>query len=274
MNAKGLARALTPPFVWNGIRALKHRDEPVERISFSGTYASFEEALAAAGVTGDSSYQQQTILDATLEWTLDLARESKRPERVISTRAIRLLAAIEMALRDHENGTLHVVDFGGALGGHYVELRPYLPAGVDWEVVELPLTARVGRDTFGSHELRFSERTEDLSPGPIDIVLASSSLHYTRSPWESLRSLLALEPNWLLIDRQPLIADGERLTVQTVPPTIYDARYPAWFLSERRLRKALTGWTPALHWYLPEEQAVLDDTLVPYQGFLFRAPGR
>jgi putative methyltransferase (TIGR04325 family) len=274
MGPKDLARLLTPPLVWNCVRALGNRDRRPEQITFSGNYASFKDALAAAGVTGDDCYQQQTILETTLDRTLDLERESKLPEHVISARAIRLLAAFEMALRVRKNGTLRVVDFGGAVGGHYFQLRRYLPARVRWQVVDLPLTAQAGRNAFGSQELRFYERLDNLPPGPIDIVLASSSLHYTPKPWESLRSLLALEPSWLLIDRQPLIVDGDRLTVQTVPPTIYRARYPAWFLSERRLREALTGWTQVLHWLLPEEQASLEETLVPYQGFLFRAPGR
>jgi hypothetical protein len=65
------------------------------------------------------------------------------------------------------------------------------------------------------------------------------------------------------------LIDGphNRLTVHTVPPTLYDARYPAWFLSRERFEAALTGWSRRLHWQASEVIA-LSGSFVEYGGLL------
>lgn len=71
--------------------------------------------------------------------------------------------------------------------------------------------------------------------------IASSTLQYLPDPRALLLRLLAATRT-AIIDRLPLIAaESDRLTVQTVPPSIYRASYPAWFFSRQRFTDFLTA---------------------------------
>jgi putative methyltransferase (TIGR04325 family) len=68
-------------------------------------------------------------------------------------------------------------------------------------------------------------------------MLLSSVVQYLPKPYELLRDLLRHEFNYVIVDRTAFTRNGrDRLTIQYVPAWIYNASYPAWFLSEARLR--------------------------------------
>jgi putative methyltransferase (TIGR04325 family) len=69
-----------------------------------------------------------------------------------------------------------------------------------------------------------------------DVLILSSVLCYLENPYEWLEHFMSFDIPYLLIDRTAF-AEGQRelITVQVVPPEIYEASYPAWFLNERKL---------------------------------------
>jgi putative methyltransferase (TIGR04325 family) len=78
---------------------------------------------------------------------------------------------------------------------------------------------------------------------PPNVVLLSGVLQVLESPLAFLRSLLQRGVPFVIIDRAPFfVADlPDRLTVETVPPEIYDASYPSWFFNLPEFRRLITS---------------------------------
>ena len=133
--------------------------------------------------------------------------------------------------------------------------------------------AQAGNRDFRSAELTFVDEAEGLR-SHYDLGIASGSLQYVERPWDTLRLLLS-KVSLLIVDRLPLIeGTSDRLTIQRVPPWIYRATYPAWFLARANWARA-TGGAVLDSWSLPE-QVWLDRQRVTDAGYLLRSrsPGR
>lgn len=141
-------------------------------------------------------------------------------------------------------GLLRVLDVGGSLGSLYWQHRALLPANTTWTVVEQPAFVAAGRAHCGDL-LTFIESPSELDGAASwDIAVFSSVLQYLPDPWATLRSILALDVARLVIDRTPFHHGAQDIaTVQRVPAHIYSASYPAWILSNARLREELKDWT-------------------------------
>jgi putative methyltransferase (TIGR04325 family) len=137
-------------------------------------------------------------------------------------------------------GRLNVVDIGGSLGSTFFQCRNALEraASVRWSVVEQPAFAACGRDHFQNEQLRFYDDLQTcLAAESPDIAVLSSVLPYVETPHALLEAVAAAVPR-VIIDRTPLwSALPDRLTVQSVPPSIYGfhTSYPAWILNRKRL---------------------------------------
>jgi putative methyltransferase (TIGR04325 family) len=187
--------------------------------------------------------------------------------------ALRLRDALLLVHGRLGTSDLKVLDFGGALGHHCLLVRRLLPADLRlrWMVWETPAMCAVGREHVEKEKegLSFISSAEEIT-GRFSFVLASGSLQYVARPWDRLRMLRGLAP-WMMVDRLPLVeADEDRLTVQRVPPWIYRARYPAWFLSRDRWNAEIAGtlersWDSA-------ERVWLDGRPIMDRGFLFTNP--
>jgi putative methyltransferase (TIGR04325 family) len=137
-------------------------------------------------------------------------------------------------------GTLNVLDFGGALGSTYFQNRAFLAAvpQVRWNIVEQPRHVETGKTWFEDDRLRFYAHIADcLADTQPNVVLLSSVLQYLERPYAVLDEILELPCDHIIVDRTPFW-DGptDRLCVQTVPPSIYPASYPAWILSRPLFR--------------------------------------
>ena len=152
-----------------------------------------------------------------------------------------LLAAL-MWIAARNRGRLDVVDFGGGLGTTFQQNRRFLAdlAEVHWSIVEQPRFVECGREAFESEHLRFYQSIDAcLATRPAETLLLSSTLQYLPDPYAFLDDASA-RFRFAIVDLTPVHAGGrDRLTVQTVPPSIYPARYPCWIFSEERLRTAV-----------------------------------
>lgn len=68
------------------------------------------------------------------------------------------------------------------------------------------------------------------------MVLLSSVLPYLQEPHKLIDTLIGYEINYIIVDRTPFLLSGnsDRLTIQKVPPYIYEASYPAWFFNKAK----------------------------------------
>ncbi|WP_285010390.1 methyltransferase, TIGR04325 family [Pedobacter faecalis] len=204
---------------------------------WSGDYPSWDAVSALSG-----GYDQDVILDrvgsalmkvkmgeAVYERDSALFDEPEIPYSILGY----ILASAATSGR-----ALHILDFGGSLGSSYFQLRRYLPEATcaSWNVVEQPHFVAVGKRDFEDERLKFFNSIEEcLSCTVVDLVLLSSVVQYLQHPHEFLDRLAGYGFPFLLFDRTAVHhVKRDRLTLQVVPPSIYEATYPAWFLNQER----------------------------------------
>ncbi|MGX5688880.1 TIGR04325 family methyltransferase [Arcticibacter tournemirensis] len=131
---------------------------------------------------------------------------------------------------------LHIIDFGGSLGSTYFQVKEFLHADVcaSWNVIEQDHYVSCGKSEFEDDTLHFFSSIEECrSVYDIDFALLSSSVQYLKQPHPFLEKLASFDFKYILFDRTAFINEpSDRLTIQNVPPEIYDASYPSWFFNE------------------------------------------
>jgi len=257
---------ITPPFIY---RLFEPKSKPDE-YGFFGNYKSWETALKDC-----VGYDAEEILNKTKESALKV----KNGEAVFERDSYifnkiqyswSLLAGIMKAAADNE-GRLIVLDFGGALGSHYYQNREFLKGlkQVKWSVVEQKNFVDCGKQFFEDEFLRFYYDIETcISNVHPNVIILSSVIQYMEKPYELLKGIVNKDIEYILIDRTAFnVEDYDRLTVQKVPSFIYDASYPAWFLSENKFLSAFDG-----KYKLIADFEALDVVNVPsyYKGYLFK----
>lgn len=178
-----------------------------------------------------------------------------------------------MWIAARNGGSLDVVDFGGALGTSFFQNRRFLASlpRVRWSVVEQAgFVERGGRD-FQDEHLRFYSDLDACAPGVAsEVLVLSSVLQYLERPYQLLE-VAARRCRFAIIDLTP-VHDGaeDRLTVQTVPPSIYPARYPCWLFSAARLRAQLESTFEVVASFDSHlgKDVRAGATRAPYRGFI------
>lgn len=131
------------------------------------------------------------------------------------------------------NGKLRIIDFGGALGSTYFQYNQILTPIKDlqWNIVEQESFYLMGKSNFEDSVLKFFPDIEScLAQSEINALLLGCVLPYIKEPFALLEQIFSYNIPNLIIDRMPFITGPQdRLTVQKVPPQIYEASYPAWF---------------------------------------------
>lgn len=140
-----------------------------------------------------------------------------------------------------------MIDFGGSLGSTYYQVRDLIPPAVrlHWSVVEQESYIRCGQAFFEDEILKFNFTIEEsMKARKADVLLLSSVLQYLEKPHDFLEEIKKYDFKYIIIDRTAFIlADRpDRLTLQVVPPEIYEAHYPAWFFNEKRLLEHFEGY--------------------------------
>ena len=139
----------------------------------------------------------------------------------------------------------HVIDFGGALGSHYWQMKG---KPLRWSVVETAAMAAMGEPTG---ELAFYD---DLAkPGAADIIYCSCVLPYVPDPLAMARLLAAMSAKLLILDRQYLYPGAGyglqySLLSENGPGPLVGVRdrivaYPFAFIEEPALIEAFRPWT-------------------------------
>jgi len=225
------------------LRPRQRGQNPGQNIVFTGDYGSWDEAMRSS-----TGYDTGVILEKTCAALLKVKNGEAVYERdsVLFDKiehSFPLLAGLLRAAQAHD-GRLCVVDFGGALGSSYFQCCGFLQVvrRLEWLVVEQPAHVLCGHKNFQCNELFFYNTVEECTANHRpNCLLLSSVLQYLPEPYVVLRRLLSYGFPHILIDRTAFLKrDTDRLTVQTVPESIYPASYPAWFFSETSLRAAFT----------------------------------
>jgi len=235
---KQIVKLFVPPVILN----MGQKICGLQQLAFEGNYSSWQEAVNVA-----EGYDAPTILERVREATLKV----KRGEAVFERDSICFYheeyrwspLACLLRVAAENGGVLRVLDFGGALGSFYFQHRKHFQflKEVRWSVVEQAHYVECGRTEFQDESLHFYESmSECLDDGNIDVIFCSGVLQYLEDPHAMLGKFSKRGIKYILLDRTPFIeADQDRLTVQTVPASIYSASYPAWFFSSALFKSEL-----------------------------------
>jgi putative methyltransferase (TIGR04325 family) len=209
----------------------------MRRYGWSGDYPTWEAAKAAS-----SGYDSSLIINKVLEATLKV-KEGKYPYERDSVLFDHieyewpLLAAL-MWVAAQNKGELNVLDFGGSLGSTYWQNRKFLESlsGLKWNIIEQSQYVEAGKKNLENDVLQFYPDIEScLASNTPNLILISSVLNYLKNPFSMLSSLANLNIGYMILERVPFINHGRNLlTVQRVPPKIYEASYPAWFFDRQK----------------------------------------
>jgi len=212
-----------------------------QRYGWFGHFNTWQEAQALA-----TGYNAANILEKTKISLLKVKNGEAVYERdsVTFDKKEYPFPAIATLLRIaiENNNVLNVVDFGGSLGSTWFQVKDFIPeqVRVTWTVVEQKAYVDCGKQHFEDDQLRFAfsidECFEKTRP---QIVILSSVIQYLEKPHDFLHNLVTREPSFIFFDRTAFLKSpgADRLTLQIVPPDIYDASYPSWFFNEQTFLK-------------------------------------
>jgi putative methyltransferase (TIGR04325 family) len=168
-----------------------------------------------------------------------------------------------------------MLDWGGGIGHYAIYARALLPeVALDYHCRDLPRFAAAAKDVLP--EAAFHDADETALARTYDLVLASSSLHYSRDWRAALAKLAAVAAPYLYVTRQPFVETAASFVVVQRPYRYgYMTEYPGWFLN----RAEFLGETRALGLQLLREFLIAERPVVrgapeqaDYRGFLFAAP--
>lgn len=208
-----------------------------ENNAFTGSYDTWADAEKhASGYDADIIFQR--VRDAALK--------VKRGEAVYERDSVCFYTedyrwpalAYLLTIAAERSGKLNVLDFGGALGSFYFQHRKFFNRlkSIRWSVIEQAHFVECGKKELQNENLKFyANINECISKEKVDVVFLSSVLQYLEKPESLLTELIKTKASYILIDRTPFIEESaDRITVQSVPASIYKASYPAWFFSSNK----------------------------------------
>ena len=220
------------------------------QLRLTGPYASYEAALAHS-----SGYDSPLILAKVKHAVVEVLEGKAVYERdgtAFATMPQRL--KLRELLLNYLSPTANVVDFGGGLGGTFINNRDLVSVGQHWAVIEQPAFVTAGEKLAHDYELplEFHNNLHGLGRS-IDLLILSSVLPYLPSPYEILQQVLKLSPKLILIDRTAFIDHGEEVWWVQDEPSYYGTpiSYPISPLLEKRVLASLKGYEIVDRWLNP-----------------------
>lgn len=225
-----VANELLPPVVLRMWRRVRR-----PRYGFFGSYATYDEAAAAAGGAG---YSDAAMVDAIVRGQRE-RNAAPRPVEV-EDRWLQLELGLSHALASAPDGELRVLDFGGAAGTHYFDVvhwrerTGWPPERLRWQVCETAAMAAAAQPVIGGPELSFHASLDELQDNAFDLIYVSGSLQYVPDSEATWDRLAALPHSWLVLNRTPFIpAPADVFAVQRVMvPGGQRVSYPGRFLAD------------------------------------------
>jgi putative methyltransferase (TIGR04325 family) len=249
------------------LRRLKY-----SRYGFTGDYASWE--LAKRGCTG---YDSDIILEKVKRGILKVKRGEIAFERdSVLFDSIEyswpLLSAL-MWVAAINNSKLNVLDVGGSLGSSYFQNKYFIDtlAQVNWNILEQENFVQCGQLTMQDKNLQFFSTIDEATRanGLPDILLVACTLPYLKNPYRVLQDLMKTGIPYLMVDNTFFnYEERDRICVQKVPPEIYEASYPCWFLNYNSVKQKINENYSIISEHKNDSVIYLDGRKIQYKGFL------
>jgi putative methyltransferase (TIGR04325 family) len=266
---KNIIRGAVPPVVLDVYRLLFFHMAGFLGNDFFGNYKTWEEACKASG-----GYDSDIILNKVKDALLKVKNSQAVYERdsVLFDKvqySWPLLAGLLWIASRNEN-RLSVIDFGGSLGSTYFQNRTLLShlRELNWSIIEQEKFVDCGKRYFEDKHLAFYYGIDEcLKERRSDTILLSSVIQYIEKPYDLLREIISKRFTYVLFDRTAFsLKAKDRITVQKVPPSVYEASYPCWFLNEKKFLDLFSA-----NYRLIADFESLDRANVPsvFKGYIF-----
>jgi putative methyltransferase (TIGR04325 family) len=177
-------------------------------------YESFELALKASTL---DAYQNAELCNMIADKTIVLMEKLKEKPYELSSANTYLLAAINQYVNINSKKSLTILDFGGACGAHYFEIKRFITNNIviKWYVVETEKMISTAKSMgLANYELSFVSSPLEIVE-KIDFIYSSCTLHYVPEPYETARILTGLNADWVFFNRMMFNEnDRDFITVQ------------------------------------------------------------
>jgi putative methyltransferase (TIGR04325 family) len=130
-----------------------------------------------------------------------------------------------------------------------------------------------GKNEFESEHLKFEYFVEDvIKEEKINCLLVSGSIQYFENPKEWFEKLQHYNFQFILFDRTSFIEGETRITIQTVPETIYPATLPCWFFNEAEFINSFNGKYELIEDFDSKDETTrsTDNKKMYWKGFFFK----
>lgn len=255
-NLHNLVRDLLPPIIFRHIKIF------FKKKYLRGSFESWTEA-SNHSIGYDSNAILTKVLNATLNAIKVGGYERDGVNFPLKEYSWPIVCGVLLGAIGRSGGT-QVLDFGGALGGLYLQHRKIFGSipNLRWSIVEQPHFIDAAKKNIHVHNLDFHYSIYDylLNSKP-NIVIFSSVLQYLENLDEILDEVAKSGAEYLVIDRTPFQSqDNHTIKVQHVSKSIYNASYPIRIFSKQALLTSLEGsWSLLATGVSPEGMTISDD---------------
>ena len=168
---------------------------------------------------------------------------------------------------------LSMLDWGGGVGHYGVYAKALLPeVPIEYHCHDLARFVVAGRRLLP--DATFHDTAESALARRYDLVLASSSVHYSKDWRVTLAGLAGATGRYLYVTRQPFVETAPSFVVVQRPHRYgYLTEYPGWFLNRGEfLAAAVENGLELLREFLIDERPFVAGApeQADYRGFLFR----
>lgn len=234
-------------------------------LALIGPCDSYEEAAQRS-----SGYESQVILDKVYKAVVNVLEGKCAYERDGTSFAMRpstdnLRRILNIYLKEDDL----VVDFGGGLGGSFLNNRDIFWHSNRYTVIEQSIFAEAGRDLSRKYRLhiQFVDNIRHLDAKP-DVIILSGVLQYIPNAEQVLQKCADLKPRLIIVDRTALARNfaSQKWWIQS-ESTYYETpvSYPNRPLAFETIMSFLKQYSLAEKWKNP-----FDPDIPPHRGFLLR----
>jgi putative methyltransferase (TIGR04325 family) len=174
--------------------------QPSKKKKINKEYENYSVAIQFC--TNDA-YQNIELCNMIADKTSVYIETLKKKPHNLSPTNVFLLAAINQYIIDHSKNELTVLDFGGACGAHYFEMKRFIPNNISlkWYVVETEQMVKSAiAKGLQNNELKFISSIEDANDS-IDFIHSSSALQYVPNPYQFTEMLINLKADRIFFNR-------------------------------------------------------------------------
>lgn len=202
-----ILKEFVPPIINKWLkRALKLADNK--------EYKNYSQAIKACS---SDAYLNVELCNMVAVKTVIHAQNLNERPFVLNPTNVFLLSAINQYIIDFSTRDLTILDYGGACGSHYFDIKRFIPKDVSlkWYVVETEQMVKSAHEKeISNTELVFVSSLNDIKAN-INLIHSSCALHYVPEPYDMIRELIGIKAEWILFNRMMFNEnDRDFVTVQ------------------------------------------------------------